>query len=143
MSVVVSVPAGEYDLRAEILAFAEALLRVAGRADSELSLSLVGDSEIAELNAAHRSRSGPTDVLSFSLLEGDHADFRGSMLGDVVIGLDVARRQAEEQGVPLAEELQRLLVHGFLHLLGHDHEVPEEARRMRVAEERLWREVAS
>ncbi|NNL85100.1 MAG: rRNA maturation RNase YbeY, partial [Myxococcales bacterium] len=94
MSVVVSVRAGSDDLRDELATFAEALLRHAGREDSELSLSLVGDSEIAELNAAHRARSGPTDVLSFSLLEGDHADFRGSMLGDVVIGLDVARRQA-------------------------------------------------
>lgn len=143
MSVIVSVPAGEDALHNDLSAFAEAMLRVADRGQSELSLSLVDDSEIAELNAAHRCRTGPTDVLSFSLLEGDHADFRGEMLGDVVIGLGVARRQAEERGVPLIEELQRLLVHGFLHLLGHDHEVPEEAQRMRVEEERLWREVAS
>ena len=70
------------------------VLRALGEADSELSLSLVDDAAIAELNEAHRGLARPTDVLSFSLVEGDHADFRGPLLGDVVIGVETAARQA-------------------------------------------------
>ena len=75
-----------------------------------------------------RGRAGPTDVLSFSLLEGEQAGHRGALLGDVVIGLAVAERQARERGHGLVEELDRLLIHGLLHLLGHDHEEPAEAQ---------------
>ena len=71
----------------------------------------------------------PTDVLSFSLLEGEDAEHRGALLGDVVIGVETAARQA--RAAPprsLDEEVARLLIHGTLHLLGHDHEQAEEAR---------------
>ena len=116
---------------------AQALLAAVDQADAELSLRLADDAEIAELNRRWRGRQGPTDVLSFSLLEGEHDRHRGGLLGDVVIGLAVAERQAEERGHDLAEELDRLLIHGLLHLLGHDHVEPEEARRMQAEEERL------
>ena len=116
---------------------AGALLRAVGHPDAELSVRLADDAEIADLNERFRGRPGPTDVLSFSLLEGEHARHRGVMLGDVVIGLAVAERQAREQGLGLEEELDRLLIHGLLHLLGHDHQEPEEARVMRGEEERL------
>lgn len=109
-----------------------------GAEDRELSVCLIGDAEIAELNAAWRGRSGPTDVLSFSLDEGEYAGFGGPLLGDVVIGLGVAERQAEGYGASLDDEVARLLIHGVLHLLGHDHQEPAEARRMRAEERRLW-----
>ena len=96
---------------------------------------------MARLNGEWRGRERPTDVLSFSLLEGAHARHRGGLLGDVVIGLWVAARQARAGGRSLDEELCRLLIHGVLHLLGHDHEVAAEARRMRAEERRLRREV--
>ena len=122
---------------------AEAVLRALDREEAELSVALLDDPEMAALNAEYRGAERPTDVLSFSLTEGEHTGFRGGLLGDVVIGLAVAERQAREQRVPLDDELARLLIHGVLHLLGHDHEEPEEARRMREEEERLWKAIAT
>jgi probable rRNA maturation factor len=109
-----------------------------GHSRSELSIALVGDAEIAELNEGYRQKSRPTDVLSFSLLEGPHADFRGQLLGDVVISVETAARQARARRRSLDEEVSRLLIHGVLHLIGHDHEATDEARIMRAEERRLW-----
>jgi rRNA maturation RNase YbeY len=125
--------------RALLARRARALLRALGHAGSELSLALVDDAAIAALNERDRGRAGPTDVLSYSLLEGPHAERRGALLGDVVISVDTAERQARRQGRSLDDECLRLLVHGVLHLLGHDHERDDEARRMRAEERRLLR----
>jgi len=118
---------------------ARAALRAVGHARSELSLALVGDAAMSALNEAHRGKSGPTDVLSFSLVEGAHADRRGALLGDVVIDVEQAERQARRARRSLDRELAVLLVHGVLHLLGHDHERDDEARAMRREERRLLR----
>jgi probable rRNA maturation factor len=125
--------------RRRVLADARALLAALGQTDAELSIALVGDRAGAKLNGAFRGRAGPTDVLSFSLLEGPHARHRGALLGDVVIAVGVARRQAREQGHSLADECRKLLIHGVLHLLGYDHARPAEARTMRAKERGLWR----
>lgn len=117
---------------------ARRVLRELGHSRSELSLALVDDDEIRELNRAWRSKSRPTDVLSFSLLEGEHAGHRSGLLGDVVIGIEVARRQAARRHRSLDEEVSRLMIHGVLHLLGHDHVKSAEARIMRSEERRLW-----
>ncbi len=117
---------------------AAALLAALEQADAELSVALVGDEEMAGLNRRYRRREGPTDVLSFSLLEGEGAVFRGGMLGDVVIDVELAARQASELGHGLDDEMARLLVHGVLHLLGYDHEREEDARVMEPLERRLW-----
>lgn len=117
---------------------AQALLEALGHGDSELSLALVDDAEGATLNESFRGRQGPTDVLSFSLLEGDHAEHRGALLGDVVIAIQVAARQAAELGHGIDDELLRLTIHGVLHLLGHDHAEAEEARVMEARERELW-----
>jgi len=122
---------------------ARAILRSLDRAGAELSVALVDDASIADLNARYRSRPTPTDVLSFSLLEGDHAERRGDLLGDVVISLETAERQARRGRRSLEDEVVRLLIHGVLHLLGHDHEKPEEARVMRAEERRVRRAIAS
>jgi probable rRNA maturation factor len=111
------------------------------RGDAELSVRLVDDAEIAELNARFRGKAGPTDVLSFSLLEGAHAERRGALLGDVVMGVGVAQRQAARGRRTLDDELARLLIHGVLHLVGHDHERAEDTARMRSEERRLWRAI--
>ena len=124
--------------RALLLARAEALLRALGHEASELSISLVGDEEMVGLNQRFRAEGRPTDVLSFSLLEGDHAEFHGDLLGEVVIDVEVAARQASMVGHGLDTEMTRLLIHGTLHLLGHDHQREEEARAMEAAEESLW-----
>jgi probable rRNA maturation factor len=115
------------------------VLRALGRARDELTLCLVDDDGIAALNRSYRGRPRPTDVLSFSLLEGDHEQHRGRLLGDVVISVDTAARQARDRHRALDEVAARLLIHGVLHIVGHDHERAEEARAMRAEERRLWR----
>jgi probable rRNA maturation factor len=117
------------------------VLRALELADAELSIRLVDDTDIAVLNERYRGRRGPTDVLSFSLCEGPHAARRGELLGDVVISLDTALRQARRDRRPLEREVLRLLVHGALHLIGHDHVRVGERRRMRAVERRLLRAV--
>ena len=83
-------------------------------ADAELSILLTDDEGIRELNRTYRSIDNPTDVLSFPT--GDAV-----IIGDVVMSLDTARRQAEDYGATFIEELARLLIHGALHLVGFDH----------------------
>jgi probable rRNA maturation factor len=122
---------------------AQAILRALDRPDAELSLRLVDDAAIADLNARYRGRPRATDVLSFSLLEGPHAERRGALLGDVVISLETAERQARRARRSLDEEVLRLLIHGALHLVGHDHERAAEARAMRAEERRIRRALAS
>jgi rRNA maturation RNase YbeY len=124
-----------------VLAEARALLAALGQDDAELSVALVDDAAGAKLNRRWRGRTGATDVLSFSLLEGPHARHRGALLGDVVIAVGVARRQAHEQGHALADECLRLLIHGVLHLLGYDHARPGEAQVMRAKERALWKKL--
>ncbi len=111
-------------------------------AEAELSLVLVSDAVMRRLNRDWRGKDRPTDVLSFAQAEGPGGAPAG-LLGDVVISLDTARRQAAERAAPLGSELDRLLVHGVLHLLGYDHErSPAEARRMQRRERALARRMA-
>ena len=95
-------------------------LAVEARDVVELSLTLLGDEEITELNRKYLGHDRPTDVISFTL--GD----AGDLVGDVYLGVRQARRQAEEHGVPVTEELLRLAIHGTLHVLGYDHPEGEE-----------------
>lgn len=118
---------------------ARRLLAELGLEQGELSVSLLLDPEMQALNAAWRGSERSTDVLSFSLLEGAHTGFRGALLGEVAIGVETAARQARRARRSLDDELTRLLVHGVLHLLGHDHERPSDARLMRAEERRLLR----
>ncbi|HEY2031522.1 MAG TPA: rRNA maturation RNase YbeY [Myxococcales bacterium] len=119
---------GDYAVRV-VRAAAQEWLRTLGY--GEVSLSIVPDGEMRQLNRRFRGKDKPTDVLSFPLQEGRRH------LGDVVISLDTARRQAAEGGWPLSVELRRLLAHGLLHCAGHDHETPRDAQRMQRAERRL------
>ena len=120
---------------------ASRMLKEVGQSISELSIAIVLDDEIAALNAEHRGKRSATDVLSFSLLEGDHSAHRGKLLGDVIIGIETAARQARVAHRGLDEEVARLLIHGILHLLGWDHEESAEAKLMRAEERRLWRAI--
>jgi len=125
---------------------AEELLDRLGVADRELSLVLLGDPAMRDLNREWRAKDEPTDVLSFPQEEAKDATKtrrESVLLGDVVISLTTAARQAREAGVSLKEEVTRLLIHGVLHLLGHDHEgSAEEARRMQEREARLLRSLS-
>src|SRR5882672_5796921 len=115
---------------ADVRRDAARLLQLLG-VDAELSVVLVDDGEIRRLNAAYRDIDRPTDVLAFARREGDGATLHSTLLGDVVISLDTAARQAATRAVAVADEVRLLLAHGVLHLLGYDHErSPAEARRM-------------
>jgi probable rRNA maturation factor len=103
----------------------------------ELSLSLVGDRAIRRLNRTWRKKDKPTDVLSFPAGDLPKGTPGPRQLGDVVISLDTAKRQAKEYGRTLEAEVSRYLAHGLLHLLGHDHEKAHEARKMAALEEKL------
>ena len=117
------------------------VLRELERFDAELSIALVDDATISDLNRRYRSKAGPTDVLSFSQLEGEHVELAGNLLGDVVISLETAARQARVAHRGLDSEVAKLLVHGILHLIGHDHERVDEARVMQQLERRLRRAI--
>jgi len=106
-------------------------------ADAELSILLTGDDQIQNLNKIYRKKNRPTDVLAFAQREGQHGEHAGLLLGDVVVSVPTARRQAEAAGRDLSSELTMLLAHGLLHLLGWDHETPRKDRRMRLETERL------
>lgn len=123
-----------------------AVLLAGGSEDSEVSLSLVDDERIHELNREYRGVDRPTDVLSFALQEESEeepeistGDFgpADDLLGDVIISVPRAREQAQEYGHSLARELVYLAVHGTLHLMGYDHEQDEERRAMRRKEEEV------
>jgi len=108
-----------------------ALLGDLGLGAVELSVLLCTDEEIRSLNATYRGIDAPTDVLSFSLGgEGDELAGGQRMLGDIVVSVETARTQARARGRALVDELTWLLIHGLLHLLGHDHETAADGRTM-------------
>jgi len=107
-----------------------------GLKDSEVSVFFIEDREIAQLNKSYRKKEGPTNVLAFSMLEGETVP-HSKMLGDIVISLETAEREAEQMGMPLFNYVVRLLIHGLLHLVGYDHEEDKEATIMEQEEERL------
>ncbi len=126
-----------------IVRSATALLSATGRPDATLSLSFVGDAAMRRINREHRAKDTTTDVLSFPFYEPFRVPKRPTpgdpelLIGDIVISVDVAKRQAAAYDATLDEEIERLLVHGIAHLLGHDHEEPGERARMLREERRL------
>jgi len=122
---------------------AEKALEDLGYHDKELSILFTDDEHMAVLNQQYRDKAGATDVLSFPMgedLDGETtpALFEPVMLGDVVVSVDTALRDAEELKQPFERTVDRLLIHGILHLLGYDHEKSQvDAMRMIKEEERL------
>ena len=114
------------------------MLGVLGLADAELSVLLVDDAIIHVLNHRHRGKDSPTDVLAFPV---DEKPVRNTprVLGDVVISLETALRQARSRKRPLLPEVRFLLAHGLLHLVGYDHATRIQKRRMDAATRRLVR----
>jgi len=117
---------------------AEELLNLCGCATTEWSIVLVDDAAIMALNRDYRGKDKPTNVLAFALQEAGGEMPGRELLGDVVISLDTAAREANAENITLHQRLTVLLVHGLLHLLGYDHERSnEEAQRMGAAEAQL------
>jgi probable rRNA maturation factor len=114
---------------------AQQTLVLLGLTGVELSILLCDNTFIHQLNRDYRGKDRPTDVLSFSQREeGDPDD---PVLGDVIISIERAQKQALERGHLLGVELALLLVHGILHLLGYDHEEDEEAEEMEAKEKEI------
>jgi len=105
--------------------------------DAELSILITDDNHIAELNSRFLKRKGPTNVLAFPIREDNPNEPETSMLGDIVISLDAAMRDAIKAGESLTKMTDRLLIHGLLHLLGYDHKRLEETVKMEEETERL------
>lgn len=122
---------------------ARRLLQEAGKPRAEVSILLTDDTRIRELNRTYRGYDSPTDVLSFAQHDPaeeasqpalpEHPD----LLGDVVISVETAERQAKRHGVTLEQELALLAVHGILHLLGYEDETEAGARQMRAREQEI------
>jgi probable rRNA maturation factor len=108
---------------------ARRILSALASPESELSVVLVDDEQMSSLNQQYRRRQGPTNVLAFAMREGDFGEISPQLLGDVVISLPTAQREAEEAGISLDAIISRLLVHGILHLVGFDHEQGEDSAR--------------
>lgn len=90
--------------------------------EAELSIVLVDDPQIAQLNQTYLDREGPTNVIAFPMQEGDFADVSPDLLGDVVISTDRTAAEAAELGISYRDRFDFLLIHGILHLMGYDHE---------------------
>ncbi|MFZ5861842.1 MAG: rRNA maturation RNase YbeY [Nitrospirota bacterium] len=125
---------------ARVKRHARRVLLEMGFVKAELSLAFVDDAQMRLLNAAYRRINAPTDVLAFAMTEGRFSEINPQVLGDVVISAETAAYRAKHDGRPLRDEVNALLVHGILHLLGYDHErSPSDARVMRAKERALRR----
>lgn len=110
------------------------------RVSIEISVKLSDDAEVQTLNRDYRGKDAPTNVLSFPMVPPDlletlcNSDDGEVLLGDIVLARETCVREAEEKGIPLANHVTHLIVHGVLHLLGYDHMVDEEAEAMEALE---------
>jgi probable rRNA maturation factor len=109
---------------------AERMLHALALARAELSILVCDDATIHDLNREHRRKDKPTDVLAFAMREGQQLGAGSELLGDVVISLETAARQAFEHRRSLSDEVTMLLAHGLLHLVGYDHRDDAEEREM-------------
>lgn len=113
------------------------MLRLLQLEKAELSILLTGDRQIHKLNRIYRDKDRPTDVLAFAMREGEFADVAGGLLGDVIISIPTASRQAKARGAATLDEVTMLLAHGLLHLLGWDHDTKKKDAAMRAETNRL------
>ena len=117
---------------------ATAILNALDYPDAELSILIVDDQQIAQLNRNYLNRPGPTNVIAFPMRTGRFSEITPSLLGDVVISADTAYREGQSAGLKMPDRLDQLLIHGILHLCGYDHEnTKAEARRMKKKAEEL------
>jgi len=107
--------------------------------DKEVSILIVDDEGIRKINRDYLGRDKPTNVISFSMSEGEFGDVNPSILGDIIISAETARRDAENHSIPYGDEIDFLLIHGLLHLLGYDHEITDsDAEIMKEKEQELF-----
>ena len=129
-------PGESVPTRQQFVAWARAALGDL-REDAELSIRVVGETESGDLNQRFRGKQGPTNVLSFPA--EIPAEVPVDLIGDIVICRSVVEREAEEQGKPVESHWAHMVVHGTLHLLGHDHNTTDDAKAMENLEVQILR----
>ena len=139
MAIALSIEKGPHEglARPEILRRLRAMIKLLQLDKAEVSFVLTTDERIHQLNKIYRGKDRPTDVLAFAMHEGEFGALAGHVLGDVIVSVPTARKQARAQGAPVLEEVTMLLAHGLLHLLGWDHETAAKDRRMKTETARL------
>jgi probable rRNA maturation factor len=117
------------------------LLKLLDCANKEISLTFVDDTTIQRINRQYLSRDKSTNVISFSLQEGEFGGVNPEVLGDIVISVDTASRDADQGHLSFDEEILFLIIHGLLHLLGYNHEDTSKtnALKMKRKEKKLFR----
>lgn len=105
--------------------------------DSEIGILFIDDRQIRELNERYLKVNRPTNVISFPMAQGEFSEINPQLLGDVVISVETAIKEAQESGLSLEDEIAFLLIHGILHLMGYDHSRGGR-QRMTVTQERLF-----
>lgn len=108
------------------------LLKMMDCVNKEISITFVDDDTIQCINKQYLSKDRPTNVISFSLQEGEFGDINPEILGDVVISVDTAQHDAEKGNLSFDEEILFLIIHGLLHLLGYNHENTSRAKALRM-----------
>ncbi|KAA1179105.1 Endoribonuclease YbeY [compost metagenome] len=149
----------EYEIKDDLIALLESILQKAGEAEGidqgEVALTFVDNTRIHELNLEYRGIDRPTDVLSFAMNEsgedeldiiyeveeGEALEDVPDVLGDIIISVTRAQEQAQEYGHSLERELGFLFVHGFLHLLGYDHQDEASEAEMMSKQEKVLAQV--
>ena len=127
-------------LKRPLRKIAQKILSVSGYPEAELSILIVDNAGIQEINRDYLQRDRPTNVISFSMQEGEAGGVTSQLLGDVVISAQRAAEDAAEADIPFVHELVFLLLHGTLHLLGYDHErgTAAQAQQMEAREEEIF-----
>lgn len=116
------------------------ILKILDCADKEISLSFVDDENIKQLNKQYMGRDKATNVISFSLREGEYGNINPQILGDIIISIETAQRDAIKENLTVTQGLEFLIIHGILHLLGYNHEntTKKETIKMRQKEKDLF-----
>jgi probable rRNA maturation factor len=116
------------------------LMRELHCAQCDLSLLLVDDDQIREFNRTYLDRDRSTNVISFAMGEGEFSDINPQVLGDIIVSVETAHRDAAAAGMDFMDEMEFLVIHGLLHLLGynHEHTTARESKRMRARERELF-----
>jgi probable rRNA maturation factor len=119
------------------------LLKLENCERKEISITFMNDADIQVINRQYLGKDRPTNVISFSLQEGEYGDINPTVLGDIVISVETAQRDAAKGGLSLEEEIFFLLIHGFLHLLGYEHvnTTPTNIRKMKRKEKKLFEKI--
>ncbi|MBO6717781.1 MAG: rRNA maturation RNase YbeY [Rhizobiaceae bacterium] len=148
-SILIEIEAGDWPTRAELEAIASRAIAatfaeagIVPVSAAELGITFTDDTHMAALNGEWRGKSQPTNVLSFPLAVVRPGDPLPPLLGDIVLGFETVEREAREQGKPFTDHLTHLIVHGLLHLFGHDHMMEVEAEAMEALERRVLERLA-